>query len=301
MAWWIGVTLAAALFQTWRTALQQKLRAALTANAAGFVRYLYGVPVGVVFLLVALFVTGNGLPHPGLRFFAASATAGVLQIFGTVLLIMAFGHRNFVVGTAYAKTEALQLALIVWIVLGLSLHPLAWVGLGIGVAGVLSLSFAGRGMRLREVLAASVQPAALCGLGAGLAFALTAIFIKAATQALPSGNLVLKALFTLVVTNVIQTLIQGSWLGWHDPSQFRAAFTTWRRSAWVGLTSACGSACWFTAFTLAPVVLVRAVGQVEVVFTLVFSRFYLKERLQRTDVAGLILVIAGVLLVIAGG
>jgi drug/metabolite transporter (DMT)-like permease len=46
--------------------------------------------------------------------------------------------------------------------------------------------------------------------------------------------------------------------------------------------------------------LVRAVGQVEIVFTLLFSRFYLKETLKRTDVAGLSLVVFGVLLVVLG-
>jgi drug/metabolite transporter (DMT)-like permease len=48
------------------------------------------------------------------------------------------------------------------------------------------------------------------------------------------------------------------------------------------------------------VALVRSVGQVEIVFTLLFSRFYLKETLRRGDVAGLILVVGGVLLIAAG-
>jgi len=63
--------------------------------------------------------------------------------------------------------------------------------------------------------------------------------------------------------------------------------------------SACGSACWFTAFALTEVALVRSVGQVEIVFTLLFSRFYLRETLRPTDVAGLVLVVAGVLLIVA--
>jgi drug/metabolite transporter (DMT)-like permease len=36
------------------------------------------------------------------------------------------------------------------------------------------------------------------------------------------------------------------------------------------------------------------------VFTLAFSRFYLRETLRRADVAGLLLVVAGVLLVLMG-
>jgi len=37
------------------------------------------------------------------------------------------------------------------------------------------------------------------------------------------------------------------------------------------------------------------------VFTLLFSRFYLKETLRRTDVAGLLLVVAGVMVIVLAG
>jgi drug/metabolite transporter (DMT)-like permease len=68
----------------------------------------------------------------------------------------------------------------------------------------------------------------------------------------------------------------------------------------VGTLSACGSACWFSAFALAPVALVRSLGQVEMVFTLLFSRFYLKEQIRRADIVGLLLVVLGVALIVAG-
>ena len=48
MPLWIAATLTAALFQTWRTAMQQRLRGHLSVNAAAVVRYLYGVPVGAL-------------------------------------------------------------------------------------------------------------------------------------------------------------------------------------------------------------------------------------------------------------
>jgi len=104
----------------------------------------------------------------------------------------------------------------------------------------------------------------------------------------------------VLVTNTLQILMQGAWLAWREPAQLRKSLTTWRSSMWAGTLSACGSACWFTAFAMADVALVRSVGQIEIVFTLLFSRFYLRERLQRGDVAGLTLVVGGVLLIIWG-
>jgi drug/metabolite transporter (DMT)-like permease len=170
----------------------------------------------------------------------------------------------------------------------------------VGLCGVLTLSLAGRGLKSGELLRATFQPAALCGLGAGLCFAFTAIFIKEANRALPGDHLVLKALFALVVTNAMQTVMQGAYLAWREPAQLRAAFASWRISGLVGTFSALGSACWFSAFAMAPVALVRALGQVEMVFTLGFSRFYLKERIHPSEVLGLGLVVAGVILLLAG-
>ena len=55
---WIPVTVSAALFQCWRTAMQQKLRHLLSVNGAGFVRFLYGAPTALVLFVGALIVTG---------------------------------------------------------------------------------------------------------------------------------------------------------------------------------------------------------------------------------------------------
>ena len=297
---WLPVTLAAALLQTWRTAMQQKLRGQLSVNAAAVVRYLYGVPVGALLLALYLGLAGGALPAPDARFVALAAAGGLGQILGTNLLIMAFGHRGFAVGTAYAKTEAVQGAILALVLLGERISWLAWVGIAVGVSGVLWLSLAGRAASWRELARATVQPAAVCGLAAGFFFALTSVLVKAANQSLPGDDPVLRALVTLVVANILQTCMQGGWLLAREPAQFRAVFATWRTSAQVGALSACGSACWFTSFALAPVALVRAVGQVEILFTLLFSRFYLRERPSRAEITGALTVVVGVVLVLAG-
>ncbi|MBN8903631.1 MAG: EamA family transporter [Rhodospirillales bacterium] len=280
--------------------MQQKLRHMLSVNGAGFVRFLYGAPTALLLLLAALAATGAPLPVPTERMVLFSLAGGFCQILATNLLIMSFGYRNFAVGTAYSKTEAVQSAVIALIVLHEVLKPLAWVGIAIGLTGVMTLSLAGRGLRPRELLAATVQPAALCGLGAGFLFALTTVFIKLANQALTGPSLMVRALLVLVVTNLLQTLMQGGWLLWRERAELRKAFTTWRTSMWAGTLSACGSACWFTAFALTDVALVRSVGQIEIVFTLLFSRFYLREKLKEGDAAGLVLVVGGVLLIVLG-
>ncbi|WP_456316795.1 EamA family transporter [Teichococcus aestuarii] len=89
--------------------------------------------------------------------------------------------------------------------------------------------------------------------------------------------------------------------GWRCASRRRCAPCSARRtSAQVGALSACGSACWFSGFALAPVAMVRALGQTEILFTLLFSRFYLRETLKRSEVAGALIVVLGVVLVLVG-
>src|SRR5271167_1835135 len=165
MPLWIPISVAAALFQCWRTAMQQKLRGLLSVNGAGFVRYLYGMPTALVLLVIAVAVTGVPVPAVNPLFLLYCVLGGVFQIVATNLLIMSFGYRNFAVGTAYSKTELVQTAILAFIVLGEEPRLLAWIGMGIGLTGVMTLSLAGRGLTPRELLAATTQPAAVCGLG----------------------------------------------------------------------------------------------------------------------------------------
>lgn len=297
---WLPATLMAGALQAWRTAVQQRLRGTLSVNAAGLVRYLYGFPVALLLLGGYALLRGAAVPAVSMPFWGYAVAGGICQIIGTNLLIMAFGYRNFVVGTAYAKTEAVQGALLSAWLLHESLNGLVWAGIGLGVVGVIILSTGGRRLGPRALLAEIVQPAALCGLGAGLAFALTSVFIRNATRQLDSPDLLLRALVTLAATMVAQAILQGSYVALREPEQLRKVAHSWRTSAQVGSLAALGSAGWFTGFATAPVALVRTVGQVEVIFTLLFGRFYLKEPLGRSEASGLIFVAGGVVLAVIG-
>jgi drug/metabolite transporter (DMT)-like permease len=296
MTLWLPATLFAALFQAWRTAVQQRVRAELSVNAAGLVRYLYGLPVSCLLLSTYVFVRGYSLPTIAGSFLPNAALGGFAQVIGTTLLILAFGHRNFVVGTAYAKTEAVQGAILAMMMLGEMLSPMTWIGIAIGVVGVVVLSTGGQRPRIADLM----QPAALCGLGAGFSFALTAIFVKRATFAVATHDKMYAALITLVAVLALQLVMQGGYVLLRERDQIPKVFRTWRVSGQVGLLAALGSACWFTGFATAPVALVRAVGQIEVIFTLGFGRFYLKEALRHSELVGLLLVGAGVVVALIG-
>jgi len=297
---WLPATLLAGVTQAWRTAVQRRVSHSLSINAAGLVRYLYGLPFALILLGGYRLAFPGALPDPDPLFLLFCLGGGLAQIIATNLLIMAFAHRNFVVGTAYSKTEAVQGAILSFLLMGERLHPLAWAGIGCGVMGVMLLSTGGKRMGPADFLKALGQPAALTGIASGFFFALTAVAIRRATQEVGGSDPILAALIVLAVTVALQTLMQGGYLLAREAAEMRKVLSSWRISGQVGLLSALGSACWFTGFATAPVALVRIVGQVEVAFTLGFGHFYLGERMSRSEVTGLLLVVGGVVLALAG-
>jgi drug/metabolite transporter (DMT)-like permease len=298
---WLPASLIAGGLQAWRTAVQRKVGQSLSVNAAGLVRYLYGLPFALAFLaLYHLVIQPGAIPSIGTLGLLFCAGAGLCQIIATNLLLMTFGERNFVVGTAYAKTEAAQGAIISWALMSEQLHPLAWAGVAAGVVGIMILSTGGKRMGPGEFLRALGARSARYGLASGFFFALTAVGIRRATQEAVTPDPISAALTVLAITVAIQTAMQGAFLAWREPAQMRAVFTTWRVSGQVGLLSSLGSAFWFTGFATAPIALVRIVGQIEIVFTLSLAHYYLREPLKTSEVAGLLLVVSGVLLALIG-
>ncbi|MGB8859582.1 MAG: EamA family transporter [Ilumatobacteraceae bacterium] len=293
---WIIVTLVAAGFQTSRTALQHRLRSLLSVSGAGFVRYIYGAPLSALAVLVAL-GAGVGLPSIAGRFWPTIFIGGLGQILGTICLIRAFDARDFAVGTVFAKTEVVQVALLSWVLLGESLRWGGWVGAAVCMAGVALLATKGK----RLSWAAIRQPAALYGLAAGGLFGLASIGIRGATKALEGGPIVMRAIVTLAVMNTMQTVVHGGYLLLREPDQIRLAIVHWRSSAVVGVLSVCGSAGWALALALENAAKVRTLGQVELLFTFAVSRWWLKDRHTRGELAASALVAAGLVAVVVAG
>ena len=109
---WIPITLLAATLQILRTSRQHELRSVLSANAAGFVRYLYGAPFAIGVSVATFGVAGRPIPSIPARFWPIIAAAGMAQILATIALLQAFRMRNFALGTVYSKTEVIQVAIV---------------------------------------------------------------------------------------------------------------------------------------------------------------------------------------------
>ena len=137
----------------------------------------------------------------------------------------------------------------------------------------------------------SIALGVLAGLGAGALVGFINGYVVA--------RLRINALITTLATmNSIQIVLMFGYLAWSDRSQFGKIGVNWRSSIWVGIFSVLGSAGWALAMTLENAALVRAVGQIELVFTFIASHLVLKERPSAGEWLGSLLVVGGVVLIL---
>src|ERR1700758_3261947 len=102
---WALFTVVAAFSQTVRNAMQRELTATLGTVGATHVRFLFGLPFALVFLMAVLVASGAPLPRPGAAFWAWVADGALTQVAATGLMLAAMNDRSFVVTIAYIKTE----------------------------------------------------------------------------------------------------------------------------------------------------------------------------------------------------
>ena len=297
---WIIISVAAAAFQTLRFMLQKHLSmGALSTGGATFARFAYSMPVVVTLVGVYLVLTGAALPEFSGRFWVYALSGGLSQILATWFVVALFRQRNFAVGITFKKTEVIQTALVGFVVLGDRVSLPALLAITLGLVGVLVLSDnpSGKGNWAQRLL----NPAAGLGLASGALFALSAVAYRGATLEIASADPLLRAGVTLVVVTTSQAVGMGLWLIWREGGEVRRVMAAWRTAMWMGITGMAGSLCWFTAFTLQSAAYVFAVGQIEVIFSLLASVMFFRERIAAREMLGIGLLSASIVLLVLLG
>ena len=291
---WIVFTVGAASTQTLRNALQRSLTERLGTIGATHVRFLFGLPFGL--LLLALTAATTGLDRIALSwsFGAWTALGALMQIVGTALMLAAMRERSFVVATAYVKTEPVQIAVFGFAFLGESLGVAGTIAVLVATGGVLLMSIPSAGIRPR---AADLRPA-LFGVGAGTAFALSAVGFRGAILVLGEADFQVRATTTLAASLTLQTALLSAWLALRTPEVLREVLRAWRPSLLAGATGALASQMWFLAFALQPAAAVRTVGLVEILFAQIASRRLFSQRASTRELVGIVLMVAGVALLL---
>ena len=181
---WVWAAVLGAIAQTGRNATQASLTTALGTVGATQVRFLFGLPFAVLFLLAFGGVTGETVPALTLPALAWTAMGALAQIAGTALMLVLMKSRSFGVSTAWLKTEPVLVALLGVAFLGDHVTGGMMAAIALAVAGVLILSVKPEGNLGRFF---DTGPAVL-GLLAGLGFGLAAIGFRGGITALPEGT-----------------------------------------------------------------------------------------------------------------
>lgn len=292
MSLWITVTVAAAFVQTIRFMIQKQLKSVgLSTGGAAFSRFVFGAPLAVLVAGFSLWWLKLAPPTMGLAFWGFVLAGGLAQIIATHLTVAILSLRNFAVGVAFTKTETLQVALFAAVILGETISLGGWLAILVGLAGVLCLT-------RRGDQGEWISRSTLYGVLAGGLFALSAVCYRGAALELGDAPAFMRAIMTLSCVTAFQTLAMGAWMRLFEAGELTRVFHSWRRTIWVGITGMVGSLFWFYAFALQNAAYVRALGQVELLFTLLISYFVFRERLNLREGVGIALLAMSVLAII---
>ena len=259
---WIPITIAAAFSQNLRFMLQKRLKdTRLSSTGATLARFV-----------------------------------GIAEIRATICVVALLAERNFAVGITFKMTEVVLTALVGLAVLGEGVGLAGGLAIAVGFMGLILLSDPPEGGKTGWKR--FFNRAAALGLGAGFLFSVSAIGYRGAALSLPAQDVIARAGFTLAVVTAFQSTVMLIWMSLREKGEITRVFAAWRVGVLVGLSSMIGSFCWFTAFALQNAALVKALGQVELLFSYAATLFVFREKVTGREYAGTALILASVLVLV---
>ena len=293
---WIVTSILGAFFQNARSSIQKRLNTEMSLMASTYVRFAFSLPI---LLTVFLLYFGNfdyfltAIQNSNFVFYVILAS--VLQISFTLLFLYLLKFTNFLVGTALSKTEVIQIAFFEFIILRDYLNFYALLGIMISTIGVIIFST----KDLKNIINSFFSKSTVVGLFCGTLLALSVVFYRGSMEFIDFSNRNFdKALLTLFAATIIQTSLITLYLVFFEISEFKKLKSNIKLSSLAGLFGFSATISWFYSFSLVQAALVRAVGQIELLFSYISSRFMFKEKIKFIEIVGIIIFIFGLFLVI---
>ena len=289
---WIVITIFGAFFQNLRSSLQKKLNTNLSTITSTYVRFAFALPFATLLFFIyfrnfeiisVILVQSN--------FVYYTILASVFQIIFTFILLYLFKFSNFVGGTALSKTEVIQVAIFEYFLLKDKLNIFGVFGIIIATVGVIIISVKDLKLFFNNFFSKTT----LIGLTTGLFLALSVVYFRAAALSLEnfSSNFE-KAISTLFFGLVIQTFIITIYLFIFERSEFKKFYDNKFESCLAGFAGFMATMSWFFAFTLIQASFVRALGQIEILFSYLSSKYIFKEKIKISEIVGILIFVSGV-------
>ncbi len=289
---WIVVTIIAAFFQNLRSSFQKKINKEVSTIASTYVRFSFALPLALIFFFIYFrdfSVLVEVINQPG--FLIDVTMASIFQVIFTFVLLYLFKFSNFVVGTSLSKTEVVQVAIFEYLILNEKLSKLGISGIVISTLGVIILSIKDLKLFLQNIFSKTT----LIGLISGLFLALSIVYFRSAALSLENFNSnIEKVIATLLFGLLIPTIILTIYLLLFEKKEFKKLYNDKYDCMLIGIGGFFASLSWFYAFTLIQASFVRAVGQIELLFSYFSSRYFFREKVRVTEIIGIIIFVFGV-------
>jgi len=293
---WIIISLLAVIFQTTRNMLSKKLKNQLGSEAVNLSRFLPALPIMIIFYSISKNF-GNVVINSK-YFFIYIFFLAIAQALASYLSIILYKYKNFAVAVAFTKTETLFTAILAAYLLSEKLNPIAWVGIIISMVGLFLASLAKNKKINNSFKKTFLNKNIFLGLFSGLIFSIGAISAKGAMNLLTADHVILKAIFSLTIALIIQTIILIPISLFKNKQDLVNIFQKPILPIVIGFCSALGTVCWFFAFALIHTAYVKTVGQIEFILSIFVSLFIFKEKILKNEYIGMLLILLGCLLLI---
>lgn len=289
---WVLFTIMAAFMQAWRNAFQKQLSTTVDVYGTTLARFLFS-PIFAFSYLGFLYSQRpvTAAVSFSMQFWLYIVIAGISQIYATALMVKLFQQKNYAIGIGLAKSEAILAALIGVMFLQEHLTTWGWLGVLIGAIAVFLLSKGSSQTTLS-------MKTLMIGLGSGLCFAVTSLLVREASLELGMLPFLHRAAWVLSILISFQCIIMLLYLGLFSRKTLYCMGQRLGLTFKVSVCSFLASLGWFSAMSMQTVALVKTLGQIEILFSLLISAFFFKEKLARSDHLGLLLVILAAIMVI---
>ena len=238
MELWIPLTVAAAFFQNIRSALQKHLKGKLSTLGAAYVRFLYALPIALVYLVGVAALEGQTLPAIHIEFLLYALLGGICQILFTILLLWLFSFHNFAVGTTLSKLETIMVAIFGLLLLGDELTDPLVIAIVMSSFGLVFLGAGQSRLSVAGLVHGLWRLPTLIGLACAAALGLSVVLFRAASLSLGLDSFVVAAAFTLTIVLILQSVVMGVLIAVRDADELRRVTHYWRPAALVGISGA---------------------------------------------------------------
>ena len=291
---WILYTIAATLLQTFRNLEQKSLNKKLDAFTVSWSRFILPLPFAIIVVALTFLSVSQ-------EFILRCLIMSLFQVAGNIFLLQTLKSKNFSIGVAFYKTEALQAMVIGLLFFNEVVSFGGSVAIMVATMGVILMSGVTFRGGFKKFLQSLCNKSSFYGLLSGFCFSVSAFNLKIASEDLfPFGYVNMKAaiivlMWVICFQNIL--FIAVKLYQKRLTKDLKSLISAENKYAFfkTSILSFVGSIFWFTAFGLGKVVYVKAVGQIELVMAMAVSYFILKEKSKTSEIIGIILTSSGIL------